>query len=288
MFVKDNSIESAKSYFQERLTLLFSESEIKSMWKQLICKRFEWSNTDFLLAKDFKLSESDLLYVRSFVKRLQSNEPFQYILGETSFYNLTIQCDKRALIPRPETEELVSWIAETNSPAKILDICSGSGCIALALKSVFKNSFVFGLDISIDANELAKSNALKNKLDVTFELVDALNSSHFFWNSVSEIDVIVSNPPYIAHYEKAEMSQNVLKYEPHLALFVEHESPIIFYERIAELACLKLNKKGHLFFELNPLYSQQIQEIVSEIGFVNIELRKDLQGKTRMLKAQKA
>jgi release factor glutamine methyltransferase len=234
------------------------------------------------------LSESDLLYVRSFVKRLQSNEPFQYILGETSFYNLTIQCDKRALIPRPETEELVSWIAETNSPAKILDICSGSGCIALALKSVFKNSLVFGLDISNDANELAKSNALKNKLDVTFELADALNSSHFFWNSVSEIDVIVSNPPYIAHYEKAEMSQNVLKYEPHLALFVEHESPIIFYERIAELAWLKLNKKGHVFFELNPLYSQQIQEIVSEIGFVNIELRKDLQGKTRMLKAQKA
>jgi len=288
MFVKDNSIESAKGYFQERLTSLFSETEIKSMWKQLICKRFDWSKTDFLLVKDFKLSESDLLYVRSFVKRLQSNEPFQYILGETSFYNLTIQCDKRALIPRPETEELVSWIAETNSPAKILDICSGSGCIALALKSVFKNSLVFGLDISNDANELAKSNALKNKLDVTFELADALNSSHFFWNSVSEIDVIVSNPPYIAHYEKAEMSQNVLKYEPHLALFVEHESPIIFYERIAELAWLKLNKKGHVFFELNPLYSQQIQEIVSEIGFVNIEFRKDLQGKTRMLKAQKA
>jgi release factor glutamine methyltransferase len=288
MFVKDNSIESAKGYFQEQLTSLFSETEIKSMWKQLICKRFDWSKTDFLLVKDFKLSESDLLYVRAFVKRLQSNEPFQYILGETSFYNLTIQCDKRALIPRPETEELVSWIAETNSPAKILDICSGSGCIALALKSVFKNSLVFGLDISNDANELAKSNALKNKLDVTFELADALNSSHFFWNSVSEIDVIVSNPPYIAHYEKAEMSQNVLKYEPHLALFVEHESPIIFYERIAELAWLKLNKKGHIFFELNPLYSQQIQEIVSEIGFVNIELRKDLQGKTRMLKAQKA
>lgn len=288
MFVKDNSIESAKGYFQEQLTSLFSETEIKSMWKQLICKRFDWSKTDFLLVKDFKLSESDLLYVRSFVKRLQSNEPFQYILGETSFYNLTIQCDKRALIPRPETEELVSWIAETNSPAKILDICSGSGCIALALKSVFKNSLVFGLDISNDANELAKSNALKNKLDVTFELADALNSSHFFWNSVSEIDVIVSNPPYIAHYEKAEMSQNVLKYEPHLALFVEHESPIIFYERIAELAWLKLNKKGHIFFELNPLYSQQIQEIVSEIGFVNIELRKDLQDKARMLKAQKA
>ena len=288
MFVKDNSIESAKGYFQEQLTSLFSETEIKSMWKQLICKRFDWSKTDFLLVKDFKLSESDLLYLRSFVKRLQSNEPFQYILGETSFYNLTIQCDKRALIPRPETEELVSWIAETNSPAKILDICSGSGCIALALKSIFKNSLVFGLDISNDANELAKSNALKNKLDVTFELADALNSSHFFWNSVSGIDVIVSNPPYIAHYEKAEMSQNVLKYEPHLALFVEHESPIIFYERIAELAWLKLNKKGHIFFELNPLYSQQIQEIVSEIGFVNIELRKDLQGKTRMLKAQKA
>ncbi len=286
MFVKDNTLNSAKTYFYERLEG-FSESELKLMWTEIICKRFNWSRAELLMNADFRLSESDLLFIRSYVKRLQENEPFQYILGETEFYGLTIKCDKRALIPRPETEELVDWISENSNIEKAVDICSGSGCIALALKTVYKNATILGVDISQDANDLARENAQLNKLDVTFETEDALDSHSDFWNTLSGLDVIVSNPPYIPENEKTEMNSNVLDFEPHLALFVENNSPIIFYERIAELAQQKLKSGGLLYFELHHLYSAEVIAHLEKIGFHHIEIRKDLQGKNRMLKAVK-
>jgi release factor glutamine methyltransferase len=287
MFVKENTISAARAYFKDRLQNQFSDSELKSMWKQMICKRFDWSDSEFLLAAANRLSESDLLYVRSFVKRLQSNEPFQYILGETTFCDLTILCDSRALIPRPETEELVAWISEQLGVISIVDICSGSGCIALALKAKFPNAHVVGLDISEEANSLARTNAELNKQAVEFYEVDALDIKSEFWKNMAGVDVIVSNPPYITDDEKVQMNQNVLDFEPHLALFVPNNTPIIFYDRISRLAFEKLNQNGFLFFELNPDYSAEVIEILNQIGFINIELKKDLQGKSRMLKAQK-
>ena len=287
MFVKENTISAARAYFKDRLQNQFSDNELKSMWKQLICKRFDWSDSEFLLAAANRLSESDLLYVRSFVKRLQSNEPFQYILGETTFCDLTIQCDSRALIPRPETEELVAWISEQLGVISIVDICSGSGCIALALKAKFSNAHVVGLDISEEANSLARTNAELNKQAVEFYEVDALDIKSDFWKNMAGVDVIVSNPPYITDDEKVQMNQNVLDFEPHLALFVPNNTPIIFYDRISRLAFEKLTQNGFLFFELNPDYSDEVIEILNQIGFINIELKKDLQGKSRMLKAQK-
>jgi release factor glutamine methyltransferase len=233
------------------------------------------------------MSESDLLYVRSFVKRLQVNEPFQYILGETTFCDLTLICDSRALIPRPETEELVAWISELLNLNSIIDVCSGSGCIALGLKSRFPNALVFGVDVSEDANELAQSNAIRNNLSVDFYKADVLDLNSEFWKNVDSVDVIVSNPPYITQNEKAFMNPNVLDYEPHLALFVPNDSAIIFYEQIARLALQKLNQFGFLFFELNPDFADQVIEMLKILGFTNIELKNDLQGKKRMLKAQK-
>lgn len=286
MFVKDNTLNSAKAYFYERLEG-FSESELKLMWTEIICKRFNWSRAELLMNADFRLSESDLLFIRSYVKRLQENEPFQYILGETEFYGFTIKCDKRALIPRPETEELVDWISENKNIEKAVDICSGSGCIALALKTVYKNATILGVDISEDANNLARENAQLNKLDVTFETADALDINADFWNTLSDLDLIVSNPPYIPENEKVEMSSNVLDFEPHLALFVENNSPIIFYERIAVLAQRKLKSGGLLYFELHHLYSAEVITYLEKIGFQHIEIKKDLQGKNRMLKAVK-
>jgi release factor glutamine methyltransferase len=287
MFVKENTISEARAYFKDRLQNQFSESELKSMWKQLICKRFEWNDSEFLLSSENRLSESDLLYVRSFVKRLQCNEPFQYILGETTFCDLTILCDSRALIPRPETEELVLWISELTNVNFIIDICSGSGCIALGLKTHFPNAKVFGVDLSEEANNLAKTNAIQNKLSVDFYKSDALDLNSEFWENMDSVDVIVSNPPYITMDEKSLMNPNVLDYEPHLALFVPNDSAIIFYERIANLALQKLNKNGFLFFELNPDFAYQVIEMLKNLGFSNIELKIDLQGKKRMLKAQK-
>jgi release factor glutamine methyltransferase len=287
MFVKENTVSAARAYFKDRLQNQFSESELKSMWKQLICKRFDWSDSDFLLASENRLSESDLLYVRSIVKRLQANEPFQYILGETTFCDLTILCDSRALIPRPETEELVAWISELTQVNSIIDICSGSGCIALGLKSRFPNALVFGMDVSEDANELAQTNAHRNGLSVEFQTADALDINSEFWKNLDSVDVIVSNPPYITHEEIEQMNSNVLDYEPHLALFVPNDSPIIFYDRIAKIASEKLTNHGFLFFELNPDFADQVIEMLKILGFSNIELKKDLQGKNRMLKAQK-
>jgi len=287
MFVKENTISAARAYFKERLQTQFSESELKSMWKQLICKRFDWNDSEFLLSSENRMSESDLLYVRSFVKRLQVNEPFQYILGETTFCDLTLICDSRALIPRPETEELVAWISELLNLNSIIDVCSGSGCIALGLKSRFPNALVFGVDVSEDANELAQSNAIRNNLSVDFYKADVLDLNSEFWKNVDSVDVIVSNPPYITQNEKAFMNPNVLEYEPHLALFVPNDSPIFFYERIARLALRKLNQNGFLFYELNPDFADQVIEMLKILGFSNIELKNDLQGKKRMLKAQK-
>jgi release factor glutamine methyltransferase len=287
MFVKENTVSAVRAYFKDRLQNLFSESELKSMWKQLICKRFDWNDSEFLLSSENRLSESDLLYVRSFVKRLQANEPFQYILGETTFCDLTLICDSRALIPRPETEELVAWVSELLEVNSILDICSGSGCIALGLKSHFANSKVYGVDISKHANELARKNSLQNEMHVDFFKADALDLNSEFWKNFDSVDVIVSNPPYIKLDEKSLMNPNVLDYEPHLALFVSNDSPIIFYERIARLGLQKLNQNGFIFFELNPDFADEVIVMLNILGFSNIELKNDLQGKKRMLKAQK-
>jgi len=286
MFVKDNTLNSAKAYFFERL-VHFSDSELKLMWSEIMCKRFNWSRTDFIMNTSFRLSESDLLFVRSFVKRLQNNEPFQYIFGETEFYGLKIKCDKRALIPRPETEELVDWISEYDNAERILDCCSGSGCITLALKSVFKNSEVIGVDISEEANNLALENANLNQLEVLFHKANALDEKDTFLNSLNSLDIIVSNPPYIPKKEIQEMAPNVLDFEPHLALFVDNDSPIIFYKRIADFAILKLKNKGLLFFETHHLFCDEVVNYLKKIGFNKIEIKLDLQGKKRMLKAEK-
>ena len=283
MFVKDNKIDTCKHYFSDQLKDKFSSLAIHQMWKTLICKRFDWNDTEFILNQKTLLSESELLYVRDFVKRLLSNEPFQYILGETSFYNLSILCNSSALIPRPETEELVNWVKNsTSNPLSILDIGTGTGCIALALKSIFSNTYVEAWDISDDALLLARKNAINLNLIVDFRNVNVLDT----FNLDSKFDVFVSNPPYVQYSEKGELEQNVRDFEPHLALFVDDEDPLIFYKKIADLALLNLNPNGLLFFETHHKFHEELEREMKKRGFINIELRKDLQGLDRFLKAQ--
>ncbi len=283
MFVKDNKIDTCKHYFLSQLKDKFSSLAIQQMWKTLICKRFNWSGAELILNQKTALSESDLLYVRDFVKRLQSNEPFQYIIGETSFYNLTISCNSSALIPRPETEELVNWIRNsTANPLSILDIGTGTGCIALALKSVYSNTYIEAWDISDDALLLARKNAINLNLTVDFKNVNVLNTI----NQDRKFDVFVSNPPYVKYSEKREMEHHVKDFEPHLALFVDDEDPLIFYKKIADLALLNLNPNGLLFFETHHKFHDELEREMKKRGFINIELRKDLQGLDRFLKAQ--
>ena len=286
MFVIDNQLKTAKNYFSEQLKNLFTATEINSMWKEITCFRFNWNASDFILNTTFRLSESDLLFIRSYVHRLKKNEPFQYIHGITTFFGLELICDKRALIPRPETEELVAWAVEFGPYKTISDLCTGSGCIALGLKSKFSESNVTGLDISTDALSLAKENSKLTNLDVEFNHADVLNINGDLLDQ--KWDCIISNPPYIPSNERESIAENVLNFEPEISLFVENENPIIFYEAIVKYAKSNLSENGFLFFEIHPDFSAEISDLLKLKGFINIELRKDLQGKNRMIKAQNA
>ena len=289
MFVIQNTAEAVKAYFLERLISFYTEREITTFYKESLKKRLKLTDADFLLQIEIRLSESDLLYFRSIVKRLQNQEPFQYILGETYFYDLVIRCDERALIPRPETEELVDWICSSvdkNQKLEILDICTGTGCIALALKSILTLSNVSAIDISLEAIALAKKNAMLLTLDIHFLQDNALVEDTNLFESNS-LDLIVSNPPYIPMKEKEIMEKNVLDFEPHLALFVADETPLIFYRAIAEKAIKLLKPNAWLFFELHESYAEQTKELILDVGFDEVEIKLDLQGKSRMLKAKK-
>ncbi len=290
MFVQQNTVKAIKTYFQQQLGDLFSSNELKVMIKESVMIRLNLTSAEYLLSDDNHLSESDLLYFRSIVKRLLSNEPFQYILGTTYFYGLPFKTDWRALIPRPETEELVKWVSESYEVSQslaIADVCTGSGCIALSIKSLFENAKMLALDIAEDAIGLALENAASLQLDIEIAQINALDASAYEFMNLNSFDCWITNPPYITIQEKEYMGSNVLHYEPHLALFVEDNDPLIFYREIGNNA-LKYLKPGGLFFcELNENYTQETAELMKSIGFVNIEVRKDLQGKKRMIKAQK-
>lgn len=293
MFLQQNTLEGLREYFNKSVSNQFSESEIKLMFKAFVTMRMELSNTEFMLNRvmsggEVRFSESDLLYFRSVVKRLQANEPFQYIHGKTEFYGLELLCDKRALIPRPETEELVDWILESLNPEEncnIIDICSGSGCIALALKSVLKHGRVEAWELSDEALELINENQALTGLNITSIKMDALSNS--YPASAESVDVIVSNPPYIPNAERSRMHANVLDFEPEMALFVDDANPSIFYESIASTSFNLLIPYGWLYFEIHEDFETEMAQLFENHGFVNIELRKDLQGRSRMMRGQR-
>ena len=285
MFIKDNSIQSVINYFGEKLNETFSSREIKLIARSFISKRLGWESSDFISRKEEKVSESDLLYFREKINELINGTPFQYALGETYFYNIQLKTDKRALIPRPETEELVDWVVnehknETN--LRILDIGTGSGCIPLAIKRVLPNSTVVGVDVDEDALTLANENANKLALEVNFLKHDILSSSEL----EGKWDVIVSNPPYIPIKEKSEMAKHVLDYEPELALFTTNENPLVFYEKIADFAKRKLNKDGWLYFEIHESNAEKVVQYLENKNFQAITVKKDLQGKDRMIRCK--
>jgi release factor glutamine methyltransferase len=288
MFVQTNTVEAVKNYFRERLKAQFSESEIRQMLKLAVCERLNMSSADYLLSDPQLLSESDLLYFRSIVKRLQANEPFQYIIGHVEFYGLTLKTDKRALIPRPETEELVRWIVDDHSAQKelnVMDLCSGSGCIALAVKSELTKAKVIGADVSKDALNLARENAVSLDLDVEWFELDLLDPTAYARFEEAAFDSWVSNPPYIPHADKTSMAANVLEHEPHLALFVEDTDPLLFYRVIAQQGKKCLKKGGRLYFEIHENLADAVAQLLQHENYLSVEVKKDLQGKNRMVKA---
>ncbi len=245
------------------------------------------SRVDQALHPEHRLSESELVLLHQAVKRLLRQEPLQYITGETEFYGLHLLVSPSVLIPRPETEELVDIIVQEKHPehARILDIGTGSGCIALALKKQYPASEVTAVDISEKALSTARSNATKNHLKVQFYTCDILNFSTC--EKAKEYDVIVSNPPYVTTNDKKLMKSNVLDFEPHLALFVGNNDPLLFYRHIAGFAMQRLKDGGKLYVEINENYGTETVRLFTDHGLKNIKLHTDFQGKNRFVSAVK-
>ena len=232
----------------------------------------------------FNLNKEDLILLNKAVVRLSKGEPLQYVLEKAWFYNMELKVNDTVLIPRPETEELVDWIVKENLTAQnVFEIGTGSGCIPLAIKSNLKKATVFAGDISEEALLIAESNAKVLNLKVHFQRFDALNWQEFKFEQ--KFDVIVSNPPYIPNSDKTLMHKNVLDFEPGLALFVANESPLLFYEKIADFALENLSESGALYFEIHERFGSETIKMLKIKGFLNVFLRQDLQGKDRMLKA---
>ena len=283
MKVSDNKISSVKAYFFESLKTL-NQDEVRNYFNFLCNSWLDISKTDLLLNPDFEISESELLKFLYGIKDLKKNRPVQYIAGKTWFYGVEVKVQEGVLIPRPETEELVDWIVnDCQNSNRILDLGTGSGCIPLAIKNKLRHLNVVGYDVSKKAVNIAKKNANSLCLDVDFQEFDILNWQLF--PQENKFDVIVSNPPYIPESDKKKMHENILNYEPDIALFVPNKNPLIFYRAIADFALLNLNISGKLYLEINESYGQEIVQMLLEMGYSNVELRKDLQGKDRMIKA---
>ena len=227
------------------------------------------------------------MVLNSTLERLKNEEPIQYIIGTTEFYGFPFLVDKNTLIPRPETEELVEWILlevekiKNPKPLHLLDIGTGTGCIPISLAKNLPTANISAIDVSKNALKIASKNAKENNVNVDFIEIDILETETLN----KQFDIIISNPPYVRELEKVEIQNNVLQNEPHLALFVSDDNPLIFYNKIADLAKQHLTKDGLLFFEINQYLGEETVKILSEKGFKNIELRKDMSGNDRMIRA---
>ncbi len=270
-------------YIESELKDFYPPSEISAFVRLIMESVFALSYTDMILQKDRVFHAEEQESARKIVERLKTYEPLQYILGETEFYGLKLKVNRAVLIPRPETEELVNWMLESDvaENARVLDIGTGSGCIALALKAGAPKAVVQGVDISDEALQTAKANARLNKLEVEFSKADILNWKEYSWTVQN---VIVSNPPYVRESEKLQMEANVLKYEPEGALFVSDGDALVFYRTIAEMALTYLVPGGYLFFEINENLGQEMIEMLHSMGFSEIQLRKDINGRNRMMR----
>ena len=277
-------MQTALQLLRSQLQGLYPDTEIRSFSYLIIEKLTGFSRTEVYVNKNTLFSVEQQHEIESFIEKLKKYVPIQYILGETEFYGLPFYVNESVLIPRPETEELVDWIRNENdrtAELQLLDIGTGSGCIAIALKHEFKNSVVDAFDISVDALDTAKQNSALNNLTINFSAIDILNVPDL----PTKWDIIVSNPPYITEREKEGMLANVLDHEPHLALFVPDNDPLLFYRNIALFAQKHLNANGKLYFEINREAGLSCIELLNTMGYRDVELRKDILRNDRMVKA---
>ena len=282
MRIAGNKVKHLISFFYSELGNLYSKSEIDELAFRVFEHFLSFKREDMKFKEEELLNQSELLKIYDAAKDLANAKPLQYILGETYFYKYSFLVNEHVLIPRPETEELVELIYKRNKAfsGSILDIGTGSGCIPLSLQKALPQAYIAAVDVSADALDVAKKNASLLQRSVDFSLCDILQSAP----EKTDWDIIVSNPPYVRVLEKAEIKPNVLEYEPHLALFVEDMDALLFYRKIAQLALKNLTTNGLLFFEINQYLGKETVELLENLGFKNIELKKDIYGNNRMIK----
>ncbi|MFV8371301.1 peptide chain release factor N(5)-glutamine methyltransferase [Flavobacterium sp. LB2P74] len=278
-------IKEYRTQFIQELTLIYDVGEAESFFYLILEDKHQLKRIDLALHPDLFFSEAEIVVWNSILEQLKQEIPVQYLLGKTSFYGLDFEVNENVLIPRPETEELVEWILSNNliiqksKNLKILDIGTGSGCIAVSLAKNLPNATVFAIDVSEKALATAKKNAENNSVNVTFINQNILETEDLR----QQFDIIVSNPPYVRNLEKEEIKKNVLDNEPHLALFVQDNDALIFYKKIAELAQKNLSENGQLYFEINQYLGKEMVDLLEKMNFATIELRKDIYGNDRML-----
>lgn len=268
----------------QRLVPVYGEGEAQAIARLIYEVRYGLTLSDLLMGRDSSVPQDELEQIAI---RLERQEPVQYILGQADFYGRTFVVNEHVLIPRPETEELCQWIIATDA-TNILDIGTGSGCIAITLALDIPNSQVTAWDISADALAVARENARRHNVHVSFEQVDALHLTSDICHQTSVVfDLIVSNPPYICNKERETMEANVLEHEPHTALFVPNDDPLLFYRAIAQYGQTALKEGGWLYFEINPLYAEALREMFSKMSYYDIEIKEDQYGKQRMIRAKR-
>ena len=293
MKMSSNLVRDCRKYYAGELEKIYGSDEANALIMILLEHYFSINRVKMALEPELRLSESELLTLHFAVKDLLKNKPVQYVLGETEFCGMRFMVDENVLIPRPETEEMVKNIASCGDKAclvptgcDVLDIGTGSGCIAISLAKLLKDSAVTAVDVSEKALEVAKKNAEANNVNVRFILDDILNPQNTELID-NQYDIIVSNPPYVCESEKSEMRANVLDYEPSTALFVTDNDPLIFYRKILEFAQKTLKPSGEVWFEINEKFGEEMKDLCLEKGFKNVEIIKDFRERDRILRISK-
>lgn len=284
------TVNQVNTRFKQGLIDIYDAQEIQSLIMLILSGLLRTSKAKLKAFPELAINEQQAEKLEYILNELKTGRPLQYIMGHTEFYGLPFKVNPSVLIPRPETEELVEWIIRTikstdTSVKHLLDIGTGSGCIAITLKKHLPDVQVSAIDISTEALQIARQNALLNKVEINFIQADILNIDQM--NSLPQFDMIVSNPPYVTPADKQQMHSNVTDFEPHAALFVPEDNPLLFYNAISNFAVENLKENGWLFFEINENLGKQTVELMKDKSFKNIILKNDLFDKNRMIKAGK-
>ncbi len=280
-------IKQIKTYISDTLQDIYSKDELQSFTRIILEHILKKTYAYVLANSDDVLNDNQQKEFVNIIDKLKKETPIQYILGEMEFFNINLFVKQGVLIPRNETEELVDWIIKDNEDKQnlnILDIGTGSGCIILSLSKALNPNFAQAIDVSENALKIAARNADFNKLNIEFSETNILNTQHSFFDK--KFDIIVSNPPYVKENEKPLMRNNVLNFEPELALFVDDNNPLIFYDKISKLASKLLKPNGYLYFEINEALGNETVALIKQNGFSQIELRNDINNKPRMIRAK--